>query len=512
MTPDPADPREPGALLHSLLDGAAADAPDAAAIRDPGGHWSYAELSRLSHAAAGWLSRQGVAAGDRVLVQAPNRRELAALLFGCSRIGAIFVPVNPGMKTFHLRSVLANCEPRVVLTGAAPDPAVTEFAAAAGIAPAAVHEIGAVWPEVAATAPASPGPGTVSSGEVAVLNYTSGSTAAPKAVICPHAAMVFAARAVGSVLGYRPEDVVFCRLPLSFDYGLYQILLSCLARAELVLAGGELDVTLLRQIRQAGSTVVPVVPSLAGMLVRLAGRDPGPNRVRLFTNTGAALAGATIDALRDQFPGAQVVRMFGITECKRVSIMPLDAGQDRPASVGLPLPGTEVVILDDGGVPVPAGQTGQIVVGGPHVMAGYWRAPEITARVFRRDGRTGRVWLHTGDYGHVDEDGYLYFEGRRDDMFKHKGARTSTLEIEAAALDIPGVRGVAVPRPADGGALEIWAATDAAPGEVLRALAARLEPAKVPDVCHVVDHIPLTPNGKTERRDLPGRTEPQEAR
>jgi acyl-coenzyme A synthetase/AMP-(fatty) acid ligase len=133
-------------------------------------------------------------------------------------------------------------------------------------------------------------------------------------------------------------------------------------------------------------------------------------------------------------------------------------------------------------------------------MAGYWRAPEVTARTFRRDERTGEVRLHTGDYGHLDEDGYLYFEGRRDDMFKHKGARVSTLEIEAAAMDIPGVRGAVVLPPADGSELEICVATELSPRVVLRELAARLEAAKVPAVCHITAEIPLTLNGKNERR------------
>jgi acyl-CoA synthetase (AMP-forming)/AMP-acid ligase II len=479
--------------LHALLDDAAAATPGAMAISDPEDDWTYSRLASLSRAVSHWLAERGVCAGDRVLVQLPNCRQLAAIMFGCSRRGAIFVPINPGMKPFHLRSVFANCEPRLALVGAAG--AIREFA------PTEVHELQAVWPDIE-NGPVVPGPDSatgqesVTGQDTAVLIYTSGSTAAPKAVICPQAQMVFAATAINSQLGYRRDDVVFCRLPLSFDYGLYQLLLACLARAEVVLADNGPEV--LRQIRRTGATVVPVVPSLASMLITLAGRDPGPTDVRLFTNTGAALAQTTIDSLRDRFPGARMARMFGITECKRISIMPPESDRERPASVGLPLPGTEVAILDDTGRPRPAGQTGQIAVRGPHVMAGYWRAPEITARTFRQ--LDGQVWLHTGDYGHLDSDGYLYFEGRRDDMFKHKGARVSTLEIEAAAMDIPGVRGAVAMPPADGHELEIRVATELPPHTVLRELAARLESAKVPSVCHVVAEIPLTLNGKNERR------------
>jgi len=482
--------------LHALLDAAAAAAPRAPAISNGEECWTYARLARVSHAFRGWLARHGVSAGDRVLVQVPNCLEQAAMLFGCSRLGAIFVPVNPGMKPFHLRSVFANCEPRLALVGDGTAGAIREFTETS------VHELHAVWPDVEDDPAGPAGPAEVTGDQVAVLHYTSGSTAAPKAVICPQGQMVFAATAINSMLGYRPGDVIFCRLPLSFDYGLYQILLACLARAEVIVTGTGGDVTLLRQIRQAGATVVPVVPSLAAILAALAVRDPAPTSVRLFTNTGATLPQASIDALRSGFPGARVARMFGITECKRISIMPPAAELDRPASVGRPLPGTEVVIEDGAGRPLPPGQTGEIVVRGPHVMAGYWRAPEITARTFRRHEPTGQVWLHTGDYGHLDEDGYLYFEGRRDDMFKHKGTRVSTLEIEAAAMDIPGVRGAVVAPPAAGAELEICVATELAPQTVLRELAIRLEPAKVPGVCRVVEEIPLTLNGKNERRVL----------
>jgi acyl-coenzyme A synthetase/AMP-(fatty) acid ligase len=133
-------------------------------------------------------------------------------------------------------------------------------------------------------------------------------------------------------------------------------------------------------------------------------------------------------------------------------------------------------------------------------MAGYWRAPEVTARTYPRDPVTGEASLHTGDYGSLDEDGYLYFEGRRDDMFKHKGVRMSSIEIEAAAMDIPGVRGAVAVPPENGSPLEICVATELAALTVLRELSTRLEAAKVPTVCHVMEKIPLTPNGKYQRK------------
>ncbi len=139
---------------------------------------------------------------------------------------------------------------------------------------------------------------------------------------------------------------------------------------------------------------------------------------------------------------------------------------------------------------------------GPHVMPGYWRSPEVSAGTFRREERTGELRLHTGDYGSLDDGGYLYFDGRRDDMFKRKGIRMSTLEIEAAAMDVPGVRTAAVLPPTADRDLTIFVTTELAPHNVLKELAHRLEPAKVPSICRVLPELPLTAHGKSARQAL----------
>ncbi|MBB4689006.1 AMP-binding protein [Amycolatopsis jiangsuensis] len=473
-----------GSAVHALLDAAVADAPDAPAVRDRVGRWTYAELAAWSHAVETVLARRGVRRGDRVVVQLPTDRALVALFHGTSRRGAVFVPINPAMKRFHFDSVVANADPVLVLR---PD------------------EFGPLWTEVeqahadgeraAATA--------VEPDDIAVLVYTSGSTAAPKGVIGPHRQVTFASRAIQQVLGYRRDDVVFCRFPMSWDYGLYKVLLATLGRSEIVLADAESDLRLLRRMREVGATVVPIVPSLASMIATLAERDAGPAApVRLFTNTGAALPDSTISKLREAFPGVRVVRQFGQTECKRITVMPPEQDRDRPGSSGLPLPGTSVHILAADGTALPAGEIGEIVAAGPHVMPGYWRAPELSARAFRRDETTGQLRLHTGDYGRLDEDGYLYFEGRRDDMFKRKGIRMSTVEIEAAAMDIPGVRAAGAIPPSDTRDLALCVESDLPPTTVLKELAKRLEPQKVPALCHVVDEFPLTAHGKNATKEL----------
>lgn len=491
-----------GRLVHELLDEAVAKAPSRCAVRDAAADWSYADISTLSHGFAQWLRENGIGTGDRVLTQLPSTGEAVAMLYGASRIGAVLVPVNPAMKPFLLKSVIADCEPRLMIADGDPENAARELGMVE------VHGLSRIWPHVMANREARVSGTEVREQDPAVLVYTSGSSATPKAVICPHAQMTFATEAIAQVLGYRDEDVVFCRFPLSWDYGLYKVLLCALARCTLVLADTESDLVLLKRMRETGTTVVPLVPSLAAMITTLAARDTEPAPpVRLLTNTGAALSASLTDALREAFPGAQVVRQYGQTECKRVSIMPPQTADERPGSVGLPLPGSRVLILSPDGAEVPPGGSGEIVVEGPHVMPGYWNAPELTAAAFRTAPATGARRLHTGDYGRLDADGYLYFEGRRDDMFKRKGIRMSTLEIEAAALDIPGVRAAAALAPDGERDLALFVDADLAGHQVLRELAARLEPAKVPAVCRVLTDWPLTQNGKNAKQVLARRFE-----
>jgi acyl-CoA synthetase (AMP-forming)/AMP-acid ligase II len=492
-------------FVHALLDGPVRRTPERTAVREADRAWSYRRLWTASHAFAGWLRRAGVRAGDRVVVHESNRAEVVAAVYGASLAGAVLVPVGGDAKPFQLAGIVADCEPAVVLscdpTGAA--------------VPAAE-----VWRELDRTPEAPQVDGTPS--EPAMLIYTSGSTAQPKGVVCPHDSVLFAVRAIGERLRYRQTDTVFLRLPLSFDYGLYQAFLCAAAGAALYIATPGSTGTVLREVRDSGATVVPVVPQLALMLCQLAERTGPRPGVRLFTNTGAALTPAAAGRLRAAFPGASVVSMYGLTECKRVSVGDPDGDLDRPGSVGRPLPGTRVRIEDEDGSPVPAGRVGQIVVTGPHVMAGYYRAPGPTAQRFGIDGAgrgagsvdgsvdgsvagsvDGVRTLRTGDHGWLDADGYLYFDTRRDDIFKRRGVRMSTPEIEAAAHDVDGVEAAAaIPLAGPPERLYVVVTGAVDPAAVLEGIAARLDPARVPDRCLVLDRLPLTPAGKVDRGRL----------
>ncbi|KIZ18068.1 peptide synthetase [Streptomyces natalensis ATCC 27448] len=473
-----------------VLDHAAAARGGELAVTDDHGDWSYAQLADHSRRFAQWLHHSGVSAGDRVVVRATASREFVAMLYGCLRAGAVFVPLGPATTAYQLGQVVADAQPRLVITDRTPP---DETAATA-------RSLQEVWAEV--RRPGGPAPHTraeAAPADTALLIYTSGSTAAPKAVVSPHERVLWATRAVAARLRYQTDDIVLCRLPLAFDYGLYQVFLCALAGARLVLLSQAADLRLAAVARECGATVVPLVPSLATMLLHSARRDPGPSRIRLFTNTGEELPHAVLAQLREHFPRAGIQLMYGTTECKRISVLEVDGDRRRPGSVGRSLDGTRIRILTADGVPAAPGETGEIVVSGPHVMAGYWRAPELTAARFRSDPQTGEVRLHTGDFGHLDSDGYLYFHGRGDDMFKRHGVRTSAAEIESAARDIPGVDHAVLLPPTDRRDMVLCVVTTLTPAEVLRHLGTLLDPARVPDQCRVFDRFPLSANGKTDR-------------
>lgn len=486
------DSRHVSPELRDLPAVLAAHAPDRAALSDRGGTVSRAELLRLADAAAGWLTDRGVRRGDRVLVRADADRTTVAALFGCLRVGAVFVPYGTDTTPYQLDHLLADAEPALLLSD---EVRQLDRAGVPGGTPAELRA-------AAETAPDVPDR-VIAPDDLALLLYTSGSTARPKAVACTHAQVSFAARAVAAGVRYHAEDVVFCRLPLSFDYGLYQTFLTFLAGGTLVLSDPSRDSRLLSDLAAHGATVLPLVPSLATMLLTLARRAGRPDlpRLRLFTNTGEHLPATAAAALRRAFPTAGVQLMFGTTECKRITVLEVDGDLERPGSVGRPLPGTSVRILGADGQELPPGRTGEISVRGPHLMAGYWRAPELTAERYRVD-ETGERFLLTGDFGHVDADGHLYFDGRRDHLFKLRGVRTSSVEIEAAAATLPEVAQAAVLPPTPDQEAVLCVVASAAPEDVLTGLRDRLGATKVPASCRVVDAMPLTANGKVDRLAL----------
>ncbi|MER5431778.1 class I adenylate-forming enzyme family protein [Streptomyces sp. NPDC002588] len=480
--------------VAGFLDRAAHDHGSRPAVRDRTGTWTWAELDRASRLAAHRLKERGIGPGQRVLSTLAADRGFFALLFGVLRVGATLIPAGEATSDYELAWLLTDAEPAVLV--ASPDrPALPE---ASKIPVTRLSELlTGLDHRDAVRFPDAVAPDTH-----ALLLYTSGSTGRPKGVVCRHDAVAFAAEAIASRLRYQQGDVVWNRLPVSFDYGLYQIFLCALAGAELVLPAAELSASELVSVRDAGATVVPLVPTLAALLARLAERDRRPTAVRMFSNTGAALAAPAARRLRSAFPGTALVQMYGMTECKRVTIADPDEDLVYPGAVGRALPGTRLFVVDEEGRPLSAGNTGQIVAAGPHVMSGYWRSPAATAERFGTAPDGAGPAVFTGDRGYLDTEGRLYWTGRDDDIFKRRGRRTSVQEVESAMLDIAEVEAAAVLPPGPDEVLTVWAVTTLEPKQVLRSVAVRLGAARTPDRCVVVAELPRTAHGKVDRAAL----------
>ncbi|MEU8894091.1 class I adenylate-forming enzyme family protein [Streptomyces sp. NPDC048442] len=486
--------------LHELLEAAAERSPRSAALSSGNRSLTYQELAAASARAAAFLQREGVGRGDRIVVTAADGIGIAVLVYAVSRLGAVFSVLHEQVRGGPLEHVLQDCAPKFLLSD---DPDAGRTAAAHGVPFLELDKlVRTVLDADTDGSLTSMGQGAVAVDPISMI-YTSGTTSLPKAVVSTHQQVLFAVSAIQECLRYRGSDVVYCPLPLSFDYGLYQLYLAAVSGARLHLGTvADAGPPLLRSLESAGATVLPAVPSIADRLAWLLRRSRGgASRLRLLTNTGAALSEATMSALRAALPQLQIQVMYGLTECKRTAIMPPDGDLVRPGSCGLPLPGTEVFVIDDDGNRLPPGEVGQFVVRGPNVMAGYWRRPELTAERFpRAQGLFPE--LRTGDYGRQDEEGYLYFTGRRDDLYKERGFRLSATEVEAAAARVDGVSSAAVLPPEGTRTALLAVVADITADEVREGMRDHIEPFKIPRRCVRLEALPTNGNGKVDRKKL----------
>ncbi len=503
--------------------------PDHVALVCGGQRIRYAELADAAERFASALHAGGFANGDRCVLFLENRAETAIGLFGTLRAGGIFSIINPTTKADKLAYVLNNCEASVLVTQASLL-AVARIAAAQApsvrriiVVDDAVLEDGeARWNDVIAP-PSTLAPTPVGIDiDLAMLVYTSGSTGQPKGVMMTHKNIEHAANSITTYLRMTPDDVVLSVLPLAFDYGLYQLLMCVKKGATLVLEKSfAFPQKILPLLSSEGITGFPLVPTMAAMIVQLRNFKPEwAASVQFLTNTAAALPPAHIQKLRELFPNARVYSMYGMTESKRCTWLPPEQLDIRPDSVGIAIPFTEAWVADDDGTPLPPNTVGELVVRGGHVMQGYWRNPEATAKTLRPGRYEWEKVLHTGDLFRADAEGFLYFVGRKDDIIKSRGEKVSPKEIENVLYALPGIREAAivgVPDEILGRALKAILVVDdgvsVTPRDVIAHCAARLEEFMVPRMVEFRDALPKTNTGKIRRaalqaeadgRDLPG--------
>jgi acyl-coenzyme A synthetase/AMP-(fatty) acid ligase len=319
--------------------------------------------------------------------------------------------------------------------------------------------------------------------------------------------MHFAATSIMSYLGSRESDVVLCALPLAFDYGLYQLLMTFLAGGTLILEGSfAYPAQILQRIQEERITGLPGVPTLFALLLQLDLSQFQLDSVRYLTNTAAVLSPAQILALGQAFPGAELFSMYGLTETKRTLYLPPDQLALRPGSVGIPIPGTQAWIQDESGQRLGPGLTGELVVRGRHVMRGYWEDPGASAQRFRPGPIPGERLCHSGDLFRTDAEGYFYFVSRRDDVLKCCGEKVPPAAVEQVLNLLPGVSSavIGVPDPVAGQVVKAFlvAPEGTTVAQVLAHCRAHLEPYMVPRHVEFLDALPLTATGKISKLGL----------
>jgi long-chain acyl-CoA synthetase len=503
--------------LDDDLRASAARSGDRTALVAQGRRLTYAELDRAVDGFAAGLYDLGVRRGDRVAVVLPNGVETAIAIYGILRAGAAFTPLNATAKEdklayllSHSGSVAAVCEARNA----------TIVQAAAAKAPGMRHVIGVgdavgdtpSFEELLEHEPSTERPKTMDV-DLASIIYTSGSTGTPKGVAFLHRNMTFVAGAITEYLGLRGEDRILCVLPLSHTYGLYHLVMAMKVGATLVLERG---VTFPGRVVQAlvdeEITVLPGVPTVWQVLINLEGlAERELPHLRVLTNAGAALSVARVAAVRRVFNNADLFSMYGQTECKRVCYLPPEQLDIRPGSVGVAIPGTEVWIEDEHGNPVAPGETGELIIRGDHVMQGYWNDPEATAKKIKPGRWPGDRVLRSGDLFRADEEGYLYFVGRSDDIIKSRGEKVAPKEVEEILYLAEGVREAAVVGVEDellGQAIVAHVSAEEGvtldPKLLRRHCAERLEDFMVPGRVVIHDDLPKTDNGKLDKLALAG--------
>ncbi|MTV36424.1 acyl-CoA ligase (AMP-forming), exosortase A system-associated [Duganella radicis] len=508
-------------LIHEFILSSAREMPERQALSYQGVGLNYAALAHMVRQAAdAWLNH-GLGRGERLAVFLEKREEAVVAMFGASAAGGVFVPVNPVLKPEQVAYILADCNVRILVTSrerlnqlaevlaACPDlRTIIVIGSMEGLAPLEGVQLHS-WRESMATAPARAAHACIDTDMAAIL-YTSGSTGKPKGVILSHRNLVAGANSVSSYLANTPEDRILCVLPLSFDYGLSQLTTAFAVGACAVLLNHLLLRDVLDAVDRERITGLAGVPPLWIQLADLSWNHA--RRLRYITNSGGVMPRHTIKALRRALPHVQIYLMYGLTEAFRSTYLAPEQLDIRPDSIGKAIPNAEILVLRPDGSSCAPNEPGELVHRGALVSMGYWNDVARTAERFRhlppRDGLPlAELAVWSGDTVRADDEGYLYFIGRSDDMIKTSGYRVSPAEVEEVAYAsglVTEVAAFGVPHPLLGQSIVLVAVGDALDGDAVLAACKRGLPAyMLPARIEMRNRpLPRNPNGKIDRKLL----------
>ena len=515
-------------LLHSLLSTQAQLRPEKTAIECKKEKVSYEQLNASASDFANGYCHMQLPKGSRVGVFLPKQIETVSAFFGTLQAGGCIVPINPILKPAQIQHILCDCDVSILVTSQArlnqiKDhlQACTELQKIVLVDLDPENENDATQPEVISwqtfcDSTHKDNIDTIIESDLAAIFYTSGSTGKPKGVVLTHHNMYVGAESVAKYLNNTEHDRILAVLPFSFDYGFSQLTTALLKGATIILLDYLLPKDVVKTLEKTQATGLAGVPPLWMQITKLTWPDTVKEHLRYITNSGGAMPQSTLALLQRKLPSTEIYLMYGLTEAFRSTYLPPEQVNIRPTSMGKAIPNAEIFVINSNNEECKPGEQGELVHRGPLVAQGYWNDPEKTAQRYKplppslTDGRTVTelaVW--SGDAVTKDEEGYLYFVSRTDEMIKTSGYRVSPTEIEETLLQLNEISeavAMGIPHPELGQAVVVVATShkqdENLTKEISSALKKQLPPYMIPQKIYLLDNLPRNANGKFDRKQL----------
>ena len=514
----------PQRLLGEALLISTKQTPSKTAIISKGKEYTFSELKLSAERLACYLLKSGIKKGDRVAISMENSWQTVVSIYGTTLSGAVFLVINPQTKADKLQYILNDSGAKIListsllkheLTSALQGTAFIQEVIITGdekqiVLAGATFRL-SNFDNIISVDPETISMPNIIPNDLAALIYTSGSTGFPKGVMMSHQSMVFTTWSLIEYLRLTEEDRILLLLPLAFDYGLYQLLMAITVGGTLIVEQSFIfTASIYRNIEKYKPTVFPGVPTIYAMMITSSKENQLVfDCIRTVTNTAAALPAEFVPELKKIFPNSLIFKMYGLTECKRVCYLEPELVDLKPNSVGKAIPGTEVLLLNAEGNPVANGESGILYIRGPHVMLGYWNKEDLSREMLKPGILPGERVLCSNDLFKMDEDGFLYFQGRTDDIIKTRGEKVSPIEIENIIYKIEGVKEVAVigiPDDIMGESIVAHITThdfkQLTEKDVQKECMSKLEVFMVPQKVVFLKEMPKSPNGKIDKKEL----------
>ena len=497
-------------FLHNTLQKNAAENPSSTAIIHKDQSLTYQQLLEQSEAIASSLAQMGVQKGERVALWLPKRVEAIVAIYAISLVGAIFVPINPVLKPRQVQHILRDCAVKALISDgqrmqrlSALDHSYYMPEQMIQVDHTNALPCSIFWSELLKT-PRIDFEGATNSSDVAAILYTSGSTGSPKGVMLSHHNLLLGSESVVEYLSIQATDRILAVLPLSFDYGLNQVISAIDVGASVILLEFLMPGDVIKAVSHYKITGLAAVPPLWNQLSHLTWAAECKKSLRYITNSGGHLGHTAIEALQAQLPDTDIYVMYGLTEAFRSTYLEPKELNQRIDSIGKAIPHAEIRVLNEYGHECAADEVGELVHLGDLVAQGYWLQPEQTEATFRQ--LDGKPALWSGDMVRRDADDYLYFVARGDELIKSSGYRISPDEVEDCALEISGVMqavAMGVPDPQLGQAILLLVEVDSDTDEhdIRKYMNAQLPRYMLPRDIEIRE-LPRNANGKIDRTSL----------